>query len=266
MAIGPTIENLRKKRAEEAALVAKIRELRPNDTLTQGPPDTVTDSITNFLAPIYEQITGLSPRSSRYEAEKLSGLMDFLPVVGGGISAAQAGRDFDQGNYGSAALNAGFSLLDMIPAVAAVRGGIKPAITAIPEDARRLGQNVRQFLTDESGALPLTFGKITNQKIGETSLQYRIGDDGVAEILSVRTPNAKRGQGSARKAVQELLNSLDEAGVRETRLIASPLDKKTSARGLASFYESLGFSPTGERANLLGDPWMARRFSSEEQY
>jgi hypothetical protein len=157
MAIGPTIENLRKKRAEEAALVAKIRELRPNDTLTQGPPDTVTDSITNFLAPIYEQMTGLSPRSSRYGAEDISGLMDFLPVVGGGISAVQAGRDFDQGNYGSAALNAGFSLLDMIPAVAAMRGGIKPAIAAIPEDARRLGQNVRQFLVNESGAVPLPF-------------------------------------------------------------------------------------------------------------
>jgi hypothetical protein len=83
--------------------------------------------------------------------------MDFLPVVGGGISAAQARRDFDQGNYGSAALNAGFSLLDIIPAVAAVRGGIKPAIAAIPEDARRLGQNVRQFLVNESGAVPLPF-------------------------------------------------------------------------------------------------------------
>jgi ribosomal protein S18 acetylase RimI-like enzyme len=135
---------------------------------------------------------------------------------------------------------------------------------AVRAERGGVGSMTRGFLADESGAVPLTFGKITNQKIGETSLQYRIGDDGVAEILSVRTPNAKRGQGSARKAVQELLNSLDEAGVRETRLIASPLDKKTSARGLASFYESLGFSPTGERANLLGDPWMARRFSSSD--
>lgn len=157
MAIGPTIENLRKKRAEEAALVAQIQALRPYDTLTQGPEATVTQSITDFLTPIYEQVTGLSPRSSRYEAEKLSGLMDFLPVVGGGISAAQAKRDFDQGNYGSAALNAGFSLLDMIPAVAALRGGVKPAIAAIPSDARRLGQNVREFLAGESGSVPLPF-------------------------------------------------------------------------------------------------------------
>lgn len=157
MAIGPTIENLRKKRDEEAALVAQIQALRPYDTLTQGPEATVTQSITDFLTPIYEQVTGLSPRSSRYGAENISGLMDFLPVVGGGISAAQAGRDFDQGNYGSAALNAGFSLLDMIPAVAALRGGIKPAIAAIPSDARRLGQNVRGFLANESGSVPLPF-------------------------------------------------------------------------------------------------------------
>lgn len=162
MAIGPTIENLRRKRAEEAALVAQIQALRPYDTLTQGPEATVTQSITDFLTPIYEQVTGLSPRSSRYEAEKLSGLMDFLPVVGGAISAAQAKRDFDQGNYGSAALNAGFSLLDMIPAVAAVRRGGKAAVNTLSEGMIDVADHpiARQYFVDKLRAAQASQGPI----------------------------------------------------------------------------------------------------------
>jgi hypothetical protein len=162
MAIGPTIENLRKKRAEEAALVAKIRELRPNDTLTQGPPDTVTDSITNFLTPLLEATTGLSERSSRAKARDVAGLMDFLPVVGGGISAAQAGRDFEAGDYGSAAMNAGFSLLDMIPAVAAVRRGAKPVVNSLSEGMIDVADHpiARQYFADRLRAAQASQGPI----------------------------------------------------------------------------------------------------------
>jgi len=165
MAIGPTIENLRKKRAEEAALLgmlyalptptggfdvntpAERRQLaeyglrggepyseagmdygrkRPNRGTIAPRTPTIVEDITERVTPMMQSMSGLSERSSRKMAGDVASLMDFLPVVGGGISAAQAGRDLNAGDYGSAALNAGFSLLDMIPAAASVRRAATP--------------------------------------------------------------------------------------------------------------------------------------------
>jgi ribosomal protein S18 acetylase RimI-like enzyme len=105
----------------------------------------------------------------------------------------------------------------------------------------------------------VTFGKFATHKHGDTTIGYKIGDDGVAEVHSVKTPQAKRGQGSARAAMNDFLSALDEAGVKHTRLISAPLDSKTSSSKLVGFYKSLGFDTTGERANQAGDPWMARQ-------
>lgn len=95
---------------------------------------SVVESLTDWMTPAVESLTGLSPRSSTALASKAAGLLDMLPVVGGGVSAAQAGRDISSGNYGDAAMNMGFALADLVPAAAAARRGIKTGLrTALPK-------------------------------------------------------------------------------------------------------------------------------------
>jgi ribosomal protein S18 acetylase RimI-like enzyme len=101
-------------------------------------------------------------------------------------------------------------------------------------------------------------GRINQVKIGDTDVVYSLGEDGVAEISSVRTPPARRGQGSARAAVQSVISDLQDAGASSVRLIPSPLDGKTSPARLVQFYEGLGFNRTGQSANMAGDEWMAK--------
>jgi hypothetical protein len=192
MAIGPTIENLRKKRAEEAALLemlyalptptggfdintpAERRQLaerglrggepyseagmdygrqRPNRGTIQARTPSVTESLTDRATPLFEAMTGLSPRSSRKMASDVASLMDFMPVVGSGISLAQAGRDIGAGDYGSAAMNAGFSLMDMIPAVAAMRRGATAGARGAAAPARAAAETymLRDRLAAPSG-------------------------------------------------------------------------------------------------------------------
>lgn len=118
-----------------------------------------------------------------------------------------------------------------------------------------MGSNFANLLGDVGEA---STGKIVNEKIGNSTVSYQIGDNGVAEIFSVKTPQNKRGQGSAKAAMSDLLSRFDAMGVRDVRLIASPLDNKTSGRKLVDFYKGMGFDLTGERANMAGDPWMSR--------
>lgn len=94
---------------------------------------TAVESLTDWISPGIETLTGLSPRSSTDIAGRVAGLLDITPGAGGAISAAQAKRDIGAGDYGSAALNAGFSLLDIVPGVAALRGSAKPAAKTLSE-------------------------------------------------------------------------------------------------------------------------------------
>lgn len=134
----------------------------PDDFLTQNraaaqeapQPDgiyarepTARESIADALTPVFQSLRGLFPdtptdaRSAYRDAENLSGLLDFMPLVGGGISAEQARRDLGQGDYGSAALNGAFALMDVVPSVAAVRKGIKPATKGLREGMVDLPDN-----------------------------------------------------------------------------------------------------------------------------
>ena len=73
----------------------------------------------------------------------------------------------------------------------------------------------------------------------------------------MRTPQAKRGKGSARAALSQFLQEADARGL-SVKLQASALDKKTSTAKLVKFYQSLGFKPTGRTINALGEPEMLR--------
>lgn len=81
--------------------------------------------------------------------------------------------------------------------------------------------------------------------------------DGSIHIASIRTPRAKRGQGSAGAALQYLVDRADAQGITMT-LGASPLDSKTRLDKLVEFYKKYGFEPTGKSINYAGEPEMVR--------
>jgi GNAT superfamily N-acetyltransferase len=99
-----------------------------------------------------------------------------------------------------------------------------------------------------------SYGKLKN---GNTVILYQNHGDYI-ELYSVRTPSKYRGQGSAHAAMHQFTDMLDSQG-KVSRLIASPLDKKTRTDKLVAFYQKHGYALTGERGNSAGDPWMERR-------
>lgn len=98
--------------------------------------------------------------------------------------------------------------------------------------------------------------KARTSKIGDTLVIYEITSSG-AEIISLRTPASKRGQGSARKALGAFCREADSRGLPVT-LMASPLDQRTKLGRLVTFYRSMGFEVTGQAGNQAGDPMMVR--------
>jgi predicted GNAT superfamily acetyltransferase len=106
-----------------------------------------------------------------------------------------------------------------------------------------------------------TPGKYQELQLGHTKLVYLRMEppyEHLVELVSVRTPVAKRRQGSAREALSFFLNAAAREGLSVT-LCASPLDKRTKISKLVSFYQSLGFVLTGRSCNMAGDPEMEYR-------
>ena len=95
-------------------------------------------------------------------------------------------------------------------------------------------------------------------KVGDSTLIYGVGKDNTAELISIRTPQNKRGVGSARAALQAFADEADARGIT-VKLAASPLDKRTHQGDLVRFYQSLGFEMTGRKINPAGDPEMVRK-------
>jgi predicted GNAT family acetyltransferase len=93
-------------------------------------------------------------------------------------------------------------------------------------------------------------------KVGPSTAIYKEHDDHI-EISSVRTPSKQRKQGHAHAVMRAITNIADTTG-KKTRLLASPLDKKTSTNKLVAFYRKHDFEVTGEKGNFVGDPWMER--------
>lgn len=89
-------------------------------------------------------------------------------------------------------------------------------------------EDVSQFV---NGAIKTT--------IGDSDVIIRSEGDNI-KIESISTPTDKRGQGSAREAVQKVVDVADEQG-KTLELNVVPLDDTTTADGLVNFYESLGF-------------------------
>lgn len=99
-----------------------------------------------------------------------------------------------------------------------------------------------------------TSEKYQELTVGHSKLVFRIQlSSREIELVSLRTPQKNRGQGSAREA---LLGFLAETSLRgfSVWLCASPLDKRTNLARLVRFYQSCGFEFTGKACNMAGDP------------
>jgi len=80
----------------------------------------------------------------------------------------------------------------------------------------------------------------TKVRVGNTDVVLKSEGDNI-KIESIATPDkTQRGQGSARKAIEEVTTIADEQG-KTLELNVVPLDSDTNAERLASFYESVGF-------------------------
>jgi GNAT superfamily N-acetyltransferase len=102
-------------------------------------------------------------------------------------------------------------------------------------------------------------------KIGHSTIAYGVASDGRSgEIASLRTPPAKRNQGSARRAMEYFMAQADEQGL-SVKIIASPLDKRTKLHRLVKFYQGFGFQPTGETVNAYADPVLRREPPSAQR-
>lgn len=124
---------------------------------------------------------------------------------------------------------------------------------------------IKTKLPSEIDLSPPTVGDfwvMREAKIGESVVQYGVQapeEGGDVKLFSVRTPASKRGNGSARAAMEALIAAADSIGVN-LKLDASALDRKTSTVRLVEFYRSLGFECTGRKANALGEPEMMRTY------
>ena len=120
-------------------------------------------------------------------------------------------------------------------------------------DAKKLGMPVdKQVGTNEERPLMET-------KFGPSKASYTIHHpDKVIDIGSVRTPEKERGKGHASKMMNYLHEKADELGY-DTKLLASPLDKKTKLEQLVKFYKKHGYELTGEKGNQAGEPEMIRK-------
>lgn len=83
-------------------------------------------------------------------------------------------------------------------------------------------------------------------RLGATTIDLIARGDH-AEIGMVRTPEGERGNGSARKAMEQLLQAADAQGMTVT-LTPEPMDRSTRRDKLEQFYRTLGFVPNRGRS------------------
>jgi hypothetical protein len=162
----------------------------------------------------------------------------------GGPSALE---NWKQGNKGTAALQVA-GALPVVGPLAKGAGAAHLAMSMVPksravEDALRVAREPH-------------VSNWQDVKIGNSTGSYKDMGDHIS-LASIRTPQKYRGQGQASNVLRHINNVADELG-KPVRLLASPLDKKTTTSGLVNFYKKHGYEITGETGNFVGDPWMER--------
>jgi hypothetical protein len=99
---------------------------------------TVSEDVEDWWADKIRRVSGDTPfpvdaRGSQRIGKRIAGLLEFVPGPSTMMSGVQAQRDATAGNYGSAAMNAGFGLLDVVPGMAATRTGMNATAKGLSE-------------------------------------------------------------------------------------------------------------------------------------
>jgi hypothetical protein len=95
-------------------------------------------------------------------------------------------------------------------------------------------------------------------KISDSTLIINVDfNSSLIDLISLRTINRSRNSGFATEAMKQLVQCADALNF-SIKLLASPLDKRTKLNRLVDFYSLFGFSLTGERGNMAGEPIMVR--------
>lgn len=126
-----------------------------------------------------------------------------------------------------------------LEAEAAQTGGV-PATASRDQALRGLTEAPQNAGMGHFDFGPGTSSGSREVKIGDTTVTYGVGRDGLVEVILIKTPKDKRGQGSARAAMETMKAEADAAGLR-LGLNADPMDKGISKPKLEEFYKSLGF-------------------------
>lgn len=155
---------------------------------------------------------------SKRNQQAFKGILDvnqFIPGSGDVQSGIMAANDVNQGNYGSAALNA----LGLLPFIPSLGGIIKGA------NVKPIASNIDEYKT----------------MIGNTALEFHhYKPENTIDITRISTPISYRGKGEARNAMETLLKETDAKGIA-TELVPTPMDKFTKPEKLKDFYRSLGY-------------------------
>jgi hypothetical protein len=126
------------------AVLRPLQEAEAAQAVAQEQPmlmsrePTVSESVEDWWADKIRRVSGDTPfpldaRESQRLGKRIAGLLEIVPGPSAMMSGAQARRDLDAGEYGSAAMNTAFGLMDVVPGMAAARGGMGAAAKGLSE-------------------------------------------------------------------------------------------------------------------------------------
>lgn len=201
---------------------------------------TVAESVEDWWADKIHRVSGDTPfpldeRDSQRLAKRVANLLSYVPISAGMMSGAQAERDIEAGDYGSAALNAGTALLDVVPLAAATKGGAS-AIKAAADDVTELAakymspDDIARFVADEAGSLP-------GMGIGLPEPRTE-AEDIAREILQLRA------EGRSDEVTDAMMNAADPQYMYYNTPL--PMDAASREARMRASYRGDLYSGTGE--------------------
>jgi len=174
-------------------------------------------------------------------ADMLTGAVDFIPGVGDAVGVADTAQAIKGGNYGTAAMLGGATMLGMLPVVGdAASGAIKKAanfIDTLP------GRNELNWWIDG----------------GQDAVERGFQEEPFILLDKLYIDPQNRGQGAARQVLKEGLQDMaDRHPGMEVKLLAEPLDESTDQIDLVRLYESVGFDVDNYQNGMSGIPMSMR--------
>ena len=138
-----------------------------------------------------------------------------------------------------------------------INGEVNVQITNRPDSIDLLNSRISEIESTKKGSTVTEDAKLFAEKLGvqedvsefvKGATKIPIGNTDVIiksegdniKIESISTPKDKRGNGSARKAIEKITSIADSDG-KTLELNVVPLDETTSAEKLVEFYEKQGF-------------------------